>query len=57
MTVAQNTAQDDPIATLADELVLLVAEESEPEICACGAYWSPDRAGAVAARLGIRPRA
>jgi hypothetical protein len=55
MTMAQNTAQDDPIATLAGELVLLVAEDSESEDCACGASWDADRAGAVVARLGIRP--
>jgi len=53
--VTQNTVQDEPIATLADELVLLVAENSEPEICACGASWDADRAGAVVARLGTRP--
>lgn len=53
--MAQNTAHDDPIATLAGELVLLALEDSEPEDCWCGASWSPDRAGAVVARLGIRP--
>lgn len=53
--MAQNTTHDDPITTLAGELVLLAAEDSESEDCWCGASWSPDRAGAVVARLGIRP--
>jgi hypothetical protein len=49
------TAQDDPIATLADELVLLVTEDSTPEDCACGASWDADRAFAVVGRLGAEP--
>jgi len=53
--VTQNTAVDDPEATLADELALLVAENSEPVTCACGASWDADRAGAIVARLGVKP--
>jgi hypothetical protein len=53
--VTQNTVQDDPAATLAGELVLLTAENSEPMTCSCGASWDADRAAGVVARLGARP--
>jgi hypothetical protein len=51
---AQNTPETAPGATLADELVQLALDDSEPETCGCGAVWDTERALAVVARAAGR---
>jgi hypothetical protein len=50
----QNTSETAPEATLADELIQLALDDSEPETCGCGAVWDASRALAVVARAGTQ---